>query len=117
MLFRSMSGAVVKVYSGSSEPITISVPSDCDEWWDVFTIENGEIKNINGSGHLPPPSRSAAKSTDPGLYLYYMLCFIPAQERTGAFRPIPPFPQMVSAWNWKGKRIFHAGSAKVFSIG
>lgn len=40
----AMSGAVVKVYSGSSEPITISVPSDCDEWWDVFTIENGEIK-------------------------------------------------------------------------
>ena len=30
-------------------PITISVPSDCDEWWDVFTIENGEIKNINGA--------------------------------------------------------------------
>lgn len=45
----AMSGAVVKVYSGSSEPITISVPSDCDEWWDVFTIENGEIKNINGA--------------------------------------------------------------------
>ena len=44
-----MSGAVVKVYSGSSEPITITVPSDCDEWWDVFTIENGEIKNINGA--------------------------------------------------------------------
>lgn len=45
----AMSGAVVKVYSSSSEPITISVPSDCDEWWDVFTIENGEIKNINGA--------------------------------------------------------------------
>lgn len=43
------SGAVVKVYVGSSEPITIKVPSDCNEWWDVFTIENGEIKNINGA--------------------------------------------------------------------
>ncbi len=39
------SGAVVKVYmSDSSQPVTFEVPSDVDdEWWDVFTIINGEL--------------------------------------------------------------------------
>lgn len=45
------SGATVKVYAGSSQPTTISVPSVADEWWDVFTIENGQIKNINGAAN------------------------------------------------------------------
>lgn len=45
------SQAVVKVYTnGSSQPTTISVPTDLNsDWWNVFTIENGQIKNINGS--------------------------------------------------------------------
>lgn len=44
------SGATVKIYtSNSANPIVITVPDDVDdEWWTVCTVENGEIKNING---------------------------------------------------------------------
>lgn len=44
------SGATVKIYtSSSSEPIVVTVPDGVDsEWWTVCTVENGEIKDING---------------------------------------------------------------------
>lgn len=46
----ALSGATVKIYtSNSSNPIVVTVPDDVDdEWWTVCTIENGEIKDING---------------------------------------------------------------------
>ncbi len=44
------SGATVKIYtSSSSNPITVTVPDNVDsQWWTVCTVENGEIKDING---------------------------------------------------------------------
>lgn len=43
------SGATVKIYTGSSsQPIVVSVPSDVDSWWEVCTIENGRVVEING---------------------------------------------------------------------
>lgn len=44
------SNAVVKVYmNGQSQPAVIRIPENISgEWWEVFTIENGELKNING---------------------------------------------------------------------
>lgn len=44
------SGATVKIYtSNSSNPITLAVPNDVDsEWWTVCTVENGEVKDLNG---------------------------------------------------------------------
>lgn len=45
------SNATVKIYtSGSSQPMTISVPDSVSgDWWDVFRIENGQIVDINGA--------------------------------------------------------------------
>lgn len=47
----SQSGATVKIYtSGSSTPTVVSVPPTLEgEWWTVCTIENGNVKNINGA--------------------------------------------------------------------
>lgn len=44
------SNAVVKVYLPSqSQPVIINVPSNAtSDWWDVFTIKNGQISDING---------------------------------------------------------------------
>lgn len=44
------SGATVKIYtSGSTQPTVVKVPSSVNGvWWDVFTIEDGAIKNISG---------------------------------------------------------------------
>lgn len=42
------SGATVKVYmSNESEPRVFHVPANAGYIWDVFTIENGQIKEIN----------------------------------------------------------------------
>jgi len=42
------SGATVKVYQGSKEPVTYTAPagSSADKW-NVFEIKNGVIKDIN----------------------------------------------------------------------
>lgn len=46
----AQSGATVKIYtSNSSNPITLTVPDDVNsEWWTVCTVDNGEVKDING---------------------------------------------------------------------
>ncbi|MBQ7385248.1 MAG: tetratricopeptide repeat protein [Ruminococcus sp.] len=44
------SGATVKIYTSDSQPIVVTIPTDIEgRWWDVCTIENGNISNINGS--------------------------------------------------------------------
>ena len=43
------SGATVKIYTSDSTPITLTVPDNVDdEWWTVCTVENGEVKDLNG---------------------------------------------------------------------
>ncbi len=43
------SGATVKIYTSDSNPITLTVPDNVDdEWWTVCTVENGEVKDLNG---------------------------------------------------------------------
>ena len=44
----SQSGATVKIYTSGSSPIVMRVPSDAGEWWTVCTVENGQVKNMNG---------------------------------------------------------------------
>lgn len=43
------SGATVKIYTSSSQPIVITPPSGASEDWKVFDIKDGNIVNINGT--------------------------------------------------------------------
>ena len=39
------SGATVKIYQGSGSPTIVNVPTDLSgDWWEVCSIENGEVK-------------------------------------------------------------------------
>lgn len=45
------SGAVVRIYlSEQDEPVIFEVPSGDGIWWDVCTIEDGQVISINGIG-------------------------------------------------------------------
>lgn len=42
------SGAVIRIYlAGQADPVTYEVPSGDGTWWDVCTIENGQVTPIN----------------------------------------------------------------------